>query len=79
MNLLSIISIFIQRYYYGDFLSQRAVEGVFRALFLLTDLRGMLRATAPHHRFDDTGKARIRTIIASVKEELAVLEKELTE
>jgi hypothetical protein len=38
----------------------------------------MLRETAPQHRFDATGKARIRTIIASVKEELSILEEELT-
>jgi hypothetical protein len=59
-------------------MSQRAVEGVFRALFLLTDLRSMLRSTAPQHRFDAEGKERIRTLLASVRQELSVLEEELT-
>jgi hypothetical protein len=53
------------------------VEAVFQSLFLLTDLRVLLRSTAPDHRLDDAQKAGVRDRIAALRREVDALEQEL--
>jgi hypothetical protein len=63
---------------YGDLVSKRAVDAVFQALFILTDLRFLLRETAPQHDLDETQRKRAATSIQKVKRQIAIIEEELT-
>jgi hypothetical protein len=65
------------RYRYGDFLSQRAVDAVFQAMFLLTDIRALLRETAPDHLLDDEQKQQAARTLEKVQKQISILEKEL--
>ncbi len=58
-------------------MSQRAAEALFTALFSLTDVRALLRETAPSHELDDAQKALAAKAFASVQKQLAILEEEL--
>ncbi|WP_292517488.1 hypothetical protein [Methanoculleus sp.] len=58
-------------------MSKRAVDAVFQALFLLSDLRYLLRETAPRHDLDEAQKARAATTLEKVKRQIATLEEEL--
>jgi hypothetical protein len=58
-------------------MSKIAVESVFNAMFLLTDLRVMLRETAPSHELDDQQRETAGRILGSLRDEVQVLEKEL--
>jgi hypothetical protein len=62
---------------YGDLVSKRAVDAVFQALFLLSDLRFLLRETAPEHDLDDMQRERAATTLAKVKRQITILEEEL--
>ena len=58
-------------------MSKRAVDAVFQALFILSDIRLLLRRTAPGHDLDEEEKKRAATSIAKVKRQIAILEEEL--
>ncbi|MDU9376855.1 hypothetical protein McpSp1_14900 [Methanocorpusculaceae archaeon Sp1] len=58
-------------------MSQRAAEALFTALFSLTDIRALLRETAPSHEFDDAQKADAQKYLTAVKKQIAILEEEL--
>jgi len=58
-------------------LSQRAVDAVFQALFLLTDIRALLRETAPDHLLDDEQKQQAARTLEKVRKQISILEKEL--
>lgn len=58
-------------------MSQRAADALFTALFSLTDVRALLRETAPSHEFDEVQKIAAEKAIASVKKQIAILEEEL--
>ena len=58
-------------------MSKTAVDSVFHAMFLLTDLRMILRETAPSHELDDRQRETAVTILGSLRAEVATLEKEL--
>jgi hypothetical protein len=62
---------------YGDLVSKRAVDAVFQALFLLSDVRFLLRETTPGHDLDEAQKARAATTLDKVKRQVAILEEEL--
>jgi hypothetical protein len=62
---------------YGDLVSRRAVEAVFGALFLLSDLRFLLRQTAPQHELDEAQRQRAATSIEKIKRQIAIIEEEL--
>ncbi|CCJ35756.1 hypothetical protein BN140_0833 [Methanoculleus bourgensis MS2] len=62
---------------YGDLVSKRAVDAVFQALFILSDLRFLLRETAPGHDLDEAQQKRAATSIAKVKRQIAIIEEEL--
>ncbi|HTY14888.1 MAG TPA: hypothetical protein VMC42_04205 [Methanoregulaceae archaeon] len=58
-------------------MSKIAVDSVFHAMFLLTDLRVMLRETAPSHELDDQQRETAGKILGSIRDEVAMIEKEL--
>jgi hypothetical protein len=58
-------------------MSKIAVDSVFHAMFLLTDLRVMLRETAPAHELDEQQRETAGKILGSLRDEMQVLEKEL--
>jgi hypothetical protein len=62
---------------YGDIVSKRAVDAVFQALFLLTDIRFLLRETAPDHELDEGQRERAATTLEKVRRQVAILEEEL--
>jgi hypothetical protein len=56
-----------------------AVDYVFEALFALTDLRVLLRETAPLHKFDKKQRSQAGEALARAKNALEKLEEELYE
>ena len=50
------------------------VDTLFEALFALTDLRVLLRETAPLHKFSEEQQAQARESVARAKEALLRLE-----
>jgi hypothetical protein len=56
-----------------------AVDNLFEALFALTDLRVLLRETAPLHKFNAEQQAQARDALARAKTALKELEEELQE
>ncbi|MDO8840824.1 MAG: hypothetical protein Q7J09_06160 [Methanocalculus sp.] len=58
-------------------MSQRATDALFQSLFLLTDIRVMLRETAPLHVLNAEEKAKAEKIISKVKRQVEILEEEL--
>lgn len=58
-------------------MSQKAIDAVFAGLFHLTDIRAVLRRTAPLHRLNDEEKETTRKAIDAVRKQLTVLEEEL--
>jgi len=57
--------------------SKRAVDAVFQALFLLSDIRFLLRETAPQHDLDEAEQKRAAATLEKVKRQIAVIEEEL--
>lgn len=58
-------------------MSQRAVDAVFQGLFSLTDIRSILRVTAPSHQLNDDEKKKVEKALASVEKQIAILRGEL--
>jgi hypothetical protein len=58
-------------------MSKRAVDSVFRAMFLLTDIRGVLRDTAPVHELDESQRAAVTRILAELEEQVKVIREEM--
>jgi hypothetical protein len=56
-----------------------AVDHVFEALFALTDLRALLRETAPLHKFNEKQLSEARDALARAKNALEALDEELQE
>ena len=59
-------------------MSKRAIDAVFEGLFLLTDLRVMLRETAPQHDLDESQREKVRSLIDALEKHVIVLREELT-
>ncbi|NYT05603.1 MAG: hypothetical protein GKC04_04425 [Methanomicrobiales archaeon] len=59
-------------------MSRRAVDALFQSLFLLTDIRALLRETAPSHALDPVQREHAENLLAKCKKQLAILEEELT-
>jgi hypothetical protein len=57
--------------------SRRAVDAVFQALFILSDLRFLLRQTAPQHDLDEAQRQQAASAIEKVKRQIAILEEEM--
>ena len=77
MDCLSLTNIFI--FFAADIygMSQRAADAVFQGLFALTDIRSILRITAPSHQLDDDQKKKAEKALASVEKQIAILREEL--
>ncbi|MEN6611474.1 MAG: hypothetical protein ABFC24_11575 [Methanoregulaceae archaeon] len=58
-------------------MSRRAADSVFQAMFVLTDLRVILRATAPTHELDPGQRNEAERLIRDLEEQVAILRKEL--
>ncbi|WP_319379439.1 hypothetical protein [uncultured Methanocorpusculum sp.] len=58
-------------------MSQRAADAVFQALFSLTDIRAILRTTAPDHSLDENQKIKTEKALASVEKQISILREEL--
>jgi hypothetical protein len=58
-------------------MSKRAVDSVFRAMFLLTDIRVILRETAPVHELDEGQRATVIRTLAELEEQVKVIRVEM--
>jgi hypothetical protein len=58
-------------------MSKRAVDSVFRAMFLLTDIRVILRDTAPVHELDESQRAAVTRMLAELEEQVKVIGEEM--
>ncbi|NYT21855.1 MAG: hypothetical protein GKC07_08675 [Methanomicrobiales archaeon] len=58
-------------------MSQRAVDAVFESLFLLTDIRAMLRETAPHHALSGSQREHVRDLLSRLEGEIAIIREDL--
>lgn len=58
-------------------MSRRAAEAVFQGLFLLSDIRGVLRETAPHHRLSTDQKAKTAKTLEKLEKQISILREEL--
>jgi len=58
-------------------MSQRAVDAVFQGLYLFTDLRAVLRETAPAHRLDEEQRAVVAKALEKLRKQADILEQEL--
>jgi hypothetical protein len=58
-------------------MSRRAVDAVFQGLFTLTDIRVVLRRTAPLHGLSPEDREAVRGHLADLREQVGILEEEL--
>jgi hypothetical protein len=58
-------------------MSQRAVDAVFQGLFTLTDIRVMLRRTAPLHDLSEEDRSAVLAHLADLRQQIGILEEEL--
>jgi hypothetical protein len=58
-------------------LSKRAVDITFQALYTLTDLRVILRETAPQHSLDDKQRAQTQRLLDNLERQVASLKQEM--
>lgn len=58
-------------------MSRRAVDTVFQSMFALTDIRMLLRETAPAHALDDLQKERARALLTDLEKQVRTLREEL--
>jgi len=57
--------------------SKRAVEAIFNAMFVLCDLRILLRQTAPTHELDDDQAIFAKKLLNQLESEVQTLKEEL--
>jgi len=57
--------------------SRRAIDALFDSFFLLTDIRVLLRETAPRHTLDERQKEKVRSLLDALEQRIAVLREEL--
>jgi hypothetical protein len=58
-------------------LSKRAVDIVFQAMFSLTDLRLILRQTAPSHELDTDQRAQAQRLLENLERQVTSLKSEM--
>lgn len=58
-------------------MSKRAVDAVFEAMFLLTDIRVMLRETAPGHVLTPDRRGEVIALLDGLEEKVEILRTEL--
>lgn len=60
-------------------MKKEAVEKLFDSLYKLTDIRVILRGTAPQHRLNDKQKEEVSRMVEEVRQNLNDIEEELLE
>jgi len=58
-------------------MSKRAVDLIFSATYLLTDLRMMLRETAPTHELDERQRAEAARLLENLERQVGSLKQEI--
>lgn len=58
-------------------MSKRAIDAVFESFFILTDIRVMLRETAPRHDLDESQREKVRSLLDNLEKRVSVLREEL--
>ncbi|WP_292423743.1 hypothetical protein [Methanoregula sp.] len=58
-------------------MSKRAVDLIFSTTYLLTDLRILLRETAPTHELDETQKAEAARLLENLERQVSSLKQEM--
>ncbi|MDD1682602.1 MAG: hypothetical protein LUO98_02090 [Methanoregula sp.] len=58
-------------------MSKRAVDMTFQAIFTLTDLRVLLRETAPSHEFDADQRARAQRLLENLERQVGSIRQEM--
>jgi hypothetical protein len=58
-------------------MSKRAVDLIFSATYLLTDLRMMLRETAPTHELDERQRAEAARLLENLERQIGSLKQEM--
>jgi hypothetical protein len=58
-------------------MSKRAVDLIFSATYLLTDLRMILRETAPTHELDENQKAEVARLLENLERQVGSLKQEM--
>jgi hypothetical protein len=58
-------------------MSKRAVDLIFSATYLLTDLRMILRETAPAHELDEKQKADATRLLENLERQVGSLKQEM--
>ena len=58
-------------------MSKRAVDLIFSATYLLTDLRMILRETAPTHELDEKQKADATRLLENLERQVVSLRQEM--
>jgi len=63
--------------YAGEQMSKRAVDMTFQAIYTLTDLRVLLRETAPSHEFDTDQRAQAQRLLENLERQVGSLKQEM--
>jgi hypothetical protein len=58
-------------------MSKRAVDMIFQAMYTLTDLRVILRESAPSHEFDADQKAAAQRLLENLERQVGSLKQEI--
>jgi len=58
-------------------LSKRAVDILFQALYSLTDLRAILRETAPQHSLDEKQRVQAQRLLDNLERQVTTLKQEM--
>ncbi|MDD1664193.1 MAG: hypothetical protein LUQ32_02455 [Methanomicrobiales archaeon] len=58
-------------------MSRRAVDAVFQGLFTLTDIRVVLRRTAPRHELSEDDRRAVLKSLVDLRQQIGILEEEL--
>jgi len=58
-------------------MSKRAVDTVFLALYSLTDIRAILRETAPTHELDPEQRAKVQRLLENLERQVSSLKQEM--
>jgi len=58
-------------------MSKRAVDMTFQAIYTLTDLRALLRETAPTHEFDAKQREQAQRLLENLERQVGSLKQEM--
>lgn len=58
-------------------MSKRAVDMIFSATFILTDLRMILRDTAPTHQLDQKQREEVARLLENLERQIGSLKQEM--